>query len=593
MTTVLCLLNLSGKHSRLFWGSDEPFRDLSITHKNWEMAKSPHDSGCEEKRALVKIRLGLCTFLVMSFLLGAPFFSWAWEFGIDSAVLNFRFVYASQAGQRGFFGPFNMDMSSKGGDLASFNGWFRRRGLSGTTAVASSTRLVLFPFLKFNKAVFLTGTYRIEPEDSQTTETALNQGVETLFSRGTWTRLWMTVNCPLGKIYYGKRGFQQGCGLQFSNTQIAEDILDVAMRTVEIFQLETYHGPFTIGVGLYPWRRGSFLYWNFEDQNAARAIHVLSYLNYASGDIAAGVGGFYWTFDEGPEGQLSTQQRASTPPSTTSGTEGWIYVKYANGRLFFNAEADWYYKTIRYQSSRDGTFNGEPAIPHTGGGSRFAPKYIESWRYMLEVGAFSGPFKFSFLWSHMPGPDRRHGILIDKQPFIQEPEKSAYGVFYPYGILMAKYYRSGVDSYSDMSAADVYSAQLQYMVASNLDISSSIMFARRASCGYGYGYIRPTPNKSGNVNFDHRGSFSHPVPSIPDNDLGWELNLGIAWKLLENWGLSLRGAYWQPGKWFNSACIDKSVSNWDHPSSLNNWGVKADRIIEPILGIELYLNAKF
>jgi hypothetical protein len=167
-----------------------------------------------------------------------------------------------------------------------------------------------------------------------------------------------------------------------------------------------------------------------------------------------------------------------------------------------------------------------------------------------------------------------------------------YGVFYPYGILMAKYYRAGVDSNLDMSASDVIAGQIQYMAASNLDIVSSIMLARRSSFGYGYGYIRPNPDRSGNVNFDHRGTFSDPAPSIPDRDLGWELNLGMGWRLLENWDLILRAAYWQPGKWFNIACIDKSVSGWNNPSSLNNWGMKADRVIEPILGIEIYLNAK-
>jgi len=506
--------------------------------------------------------------------------------------MNFRFVYASQAGSNGFFGPFNKDMSSMGSDLASMNGWFKRKMLSGTTALESSTRLVMFPSLRLNQAVSLTGAYRIAPENTQNVDSFLNPDLETAFSRGVWTRLWVTINTPLGKIYYGKRGFPQGCGLQFSSAEIAEDYLDVSRRTVEILNLETFYGPFTVGAGLYPWRRGSLLYWNYEDQSAARTAHVLGYVRYAAGNIEAGIGGFYWIFDEGPESRVTTRERVSTPPSTTSGTEGWLYLKYTNGRLFFNAEADWYYKTIRYQASQDGTFFGEPAVPFPGGGSRFAPNYIESLRYMVEFGALSGPVKLSFLLCHMPGPDRRHGILIDRQPFIQEPARSAYGVFYPYSLLMAKYYRAGVDSYRDMSASDVAAGQLQYMAAANLDVMASIMLAKRASYGYGYGYIRPNPDKPGNVNFAHRGTFSDPTPSVPNSDLGWELNLGIAWRLLENWELYLRAAYWQPGKWFNYACIDKSVSNWDNPSSLNNWGINPNRVIEPVKGIEMYLNAK-
>jgi hypothetical protein len=540
----------------------------------------------------VKTRFSSYVSLIVALFVAIPSTLWAWEFTIDSALLNFRFIYASQAGPDGFFGPFNTDMSSQGGDFASLNGWFRRKMLSGTTAVTSSTRLVIFPRLKFNEAVFLSGTYRILPTTTETVDPFFAPDRESGFARGTWTRLWMTVKTPLGTIYYGRRGFQQGCGLQFSAAEVAEDVVDVTTRTVQIFQLESFYGPFTLGAGIYPWRRGSLAYWNLDDQNTARTIHLLSYVRYAAGAIDTGAGGFYWTFDEGPESQLSTQKRASIPPSTTSGTEGWIYVKYTNGRLFLNAEADWYYRTIRYQSSQDGTFFGEPAVPYPGGRSHFAPEYVESWRYMLEFGAFSGPMKLSILMCHMPGPDRRHGMLIDKQPFVQEPARSAYGVFYPYCLMMGKYYRAGVDSFLDMSASNVVAGQLNYMLASNLDIIASIMTARRASHGYGYGYIRPNPDKSGALDFDHRGTFSVPAPAIPSDDLGWELNLGIAWKLLENWQLNLRGAYWQPGRWFNFACIDKSVSNWDNPSPLNNWGTNPQRSIAPIMGVELYLNTK-
>jgi len=148
-----------------------------------------------------------------------------------------------------------------------------------------------------------------------------------------------------------------------------------------------------------------------------------------------------------------------------------------------------------------------------------------------------------------------------------------------------------------MSASDVAAVQVNYMVANNFDIVGSMMLARRASYGYGYGYVRPDPIddpiKRGNVQFKHQGTFSNPDPSIPDTNLGWELNLGIVWKLLENWQLYLRGAYWQPGKWFNFACIDKSVSDWDDPTPQNNWGTNPDRTIAPIMGIELYLNSKF
>ncbi|MGA8830271.1 MAG: hypothetical protein ACLQT6_10810 [Desulfomonilaceae bacterium] len=75
-------------------------------------------------------------------------------------------------------------------------------------------------------------------------------------------------------------------------------------------------------------------------------------------------------------------------------------------------------------------------------------------------------------------------------------------------------------------------------------------------------------------------------------DLGWEVDVGMVWKLLENWRLYIRGVYWQPGKWFNYSCVDKSVPQWDSPSSANNYGINPNRTIDSILGFELFLDAR-
>lgn len=526
-----------------------------------------------------------------------------WHLSIQSAVLSFRYVYASQAGPRGFFGPYDIDRGTPSGDLASLNGWFRRRMLSGATAENSWTHLIVFPDLVVNPAVALHGTYQIGPFNNQMDQIATDPEAETVLPDGRWTRLWLTVNTPWGLLLYGKRGFQQGCGLQFGSGRTAEEVLESDRRTVEIFQLETFFGPLSIAAGFYPWRRGSRQYWNQEDHNAAQEFHVLGYVRYLAGSMDAGLGGFCWTFDDGPEAQRTARARASAPPSSTSATEGWIYLKYNNGRIFLNAEADWYYRTIRYQSSQDGTFYGQPAQPYAGGGSLFAPDFIESWRYMLECGLYAGPAKVSFLVTHIPGPERRHGILIRNQPFIQDPERSAYGVFYPYCILMAKYYGAGIDSYRDMSAADVLAGQVSYMLASNLDLYGSLMYARRASQGFGWGYVMPTrvrdsgdPITTGPVfgilNFANRGNFDSPSPTVPSRELGYELNIGVAWRLLENWNLHVRTAYWWPGTWFNYACIDKSVPGWTVPAAANNFGVNPNRVIDPVAGLELRIEAR-
>ncbi len=539
--------------------------------------------------------------LPILFLIVTPGLAFAWEFSIESSLLNFRYIYASQAGSKGFFGPFDKDngVTTKG-NLAPLNGWFETRMLTGTTAMLSSTRMAIFPVLKLNQAVAVRGTYRIGQDATSPNQVYENPDIETTFSDGRWTRLWMTVDTPMGRIYYGKRGFQQGLGLQFGSAETADEIFEADRRTVELFQLETFYGPFTFGAGFYPRRRGSVRYWNPDDQNSARTIDVLGYARYAAGKVDIGVGGFYFAFHEGPEALKTVGDRSSIPPSDTAATEGWLYLKYNNGRIVMNAEADWYYRTIKYQPAMGGFIPPGPADYDMNGtgylSGNYQPPYIESWRYMAEFGVYAGPAKISFLLAHMPGPDRRHGILIDRQPYIQAVEESGFQVFYPYNILMGKYYRAGVNSFRDMSASNVAGLRSNYMVASNLDIIASVMMARRSSDGYGWGYVRPEPKPNrtnfGSLNFNNRGDFNSPVPTIPDNDLGWEFNGGIVWKLLENWRLYMRGAYWQPGKWFNYACVDKSIPNWDSPSSANNFGINPNRTIDPILGFELFLDAR-
>jgi len=338
-------------------------------------------------------RLLFTGIVILSFL-PLTSYSWAWQFKIDSGLFEFRYSYFTQKGTSGFFGPYDTDMGSTGGDLAPLNGWYYRGMVSGTTDMVSSIRLWLFPALELNEAVAIYGTYLVGPYN---TEPNLREAdfdietTETLITDGKWTRLWVRINTPLGRITYGKRYFRQGCGLQFGAGRRAEEIFESDRRSEEILLLESGYGPFTVGLGFYPWRRGSAAYWNQEDHRAARAFHVLAFIGYTAKTVDAGVGGFAYRFHEGPEAYLSTAVRASVPPATTTNTEGWIYLKYGNGVLFFNAEADWCYRVVRHQSSQDGTFFGEEAVTPGGGGSLFAPRYIESWRFMTEFGTFYGP----------------------------------------------------------------------------------------------------------------------------------------------------------------------------------------------------------
>lgn len=241
-----------------------------------------------------------------------------------------------------------------------------------------------------------------------------------------------------------------------------------------------------------------------------------------------------------------------------------------------------------------------------------APRYNESWRYMAETGVATGPTKLSFLYAFMPGADRRNGALIDRQPYVQGGANAAYGLFEPYTYLLGYAYGSGVNAFNlcrdgYINEAWVLAARLDHAVASNLNIFGTFLWAERSSHGHTWGYIRPsqkaeltrTVNAGGSavdqvkwtpyVNYKDNAN----APTIPDNALGWEVTAGFEWKLLERFQLTVVGAYWQPGKWFNYACIDRGVPSWDVPTASNLWGTNPARSIAPIIGAQVIVAAEF
>jgi hypothetical protein len=268
-------------------------------------------------------------------------------------------------------------------------------------------------------------------------------------------------------------------------------------------------------------------------------------------------------------------------------------MKYNNGRAFFNAEAAWLYWTDRFHSDPDATITP----PHTSD--------AEQWRYMLEFGLIAGPAKLSLLHAWTPGPDRRAGVLIGKQPaaFVRHPEFDRqlgnFDVFRPYSYLFSYNYGAGLNAYNlsgdgYVRDACVFAARADYAIASNLNVFGSAFYANRTSNGYSWGALGPNagsaafPNTpDANVSFNiNRYAAS---PNIPDTALGYELNAGFDWKLLEGWTAGMVVGYWQPGKWFNYACVDRSVPGWEIGAAGNNFGARPNRKIDPIMGGEFSL----
>jgi hypothetical protein len=618
------------------------------------MSLRHHSSPLRE--GVMKFKIGLLLCLTAFCLPTVVDLAHGWDFVWDQGVFNYQYSYATQHGSNGFFGPYNLDASANTAstvtnDYASVNGWLGAQVVSGSEVGTANGSLGMSAALPFNQAVVAVGSYSVA-----------NWLVGQSNPSPRWFRWGLQARTPLGTFRYGKFSFRKGNQLQFSRTEefltltvggnvkpswqkfwnlfdleddlvasyekgILESRAEVN-RLTEYMELSTddetvesykaliqtelkkiadneakidklrqgysshlFKDPETnpslsMTLGFYPWRRQSASYWNGEDLNAIRSANILGELAFTTRNIAISLGTIYSQYHEGAESQLQQSTRETFNSTDTNICEGWIYFNYNNCCGFnFGAEADWYYRTIRNHAA-----------------ASQAPQYVESWRFMAEAGLVFGPAEIALIYVHMPGPDRRSGVRIDRQPYILATEQKGANVFNDHSLILANAYSGGIGNTNDIPDASTFGIRFNYLLAANLGIGASVLHSERLSHGYGWGYIRPaisvnptTNGRSLALDFNVR---SYPAvnptsfpKTIPDNDLGWEYRFDLKWELLENWALSIQYAYWKPGKWFNYACIDKSVPDWNIPSDANNWGINPNRSIDPVSVLIVAVNA--
>lgn len=576
-------------------------------------------------------RLCYSTCLVMCFVMVVSCGDgWGKEMDVYMSS-SLSYLNFGQFGRRGFFGEYDKDRTTGAeGALASMNGWLGSQVgdlVSGSVASRGSSSSNFFVSARANEALALKGSYRVSGGDW-----GYNPGQQQAYAVGQWTQLFVTVETPWGVLSYGKRPFGFGTGLQYCEGN----------RTEEYLALVADYGPFQIGGGAYlarvPDRLGEIrnTYWNNSDV-AGNRQDGFAFFKYAAGMMECGAGSITAAFQQSPQSQVNQVARGQVPRVDTFLTEGFVYTKYFNSRFFFNAEADWYYRTEKYGGTMSGQFlfvtYGPPNLVTQqmnrtpGYGSLFRPNYVESWRYAIETGVVGGPSKTSFIFGYVPGPDRRGGVLIDKQPvrvdpyqrdfdaLMWDPDLGNNGLFGPYSMIFVTSYASGVGAYDrsgsgQLADATMLAARFDYAIAANLNIFATGMKAWRNSKAYGWGYIQPTLARGVPVNpFSNtqtttvgQGSITYGVPryvgreaapNIPDNDLGWEINAGLSWDLISGFNLNATGGFWQPGRWFNYACVDRSVQDWDAKQPEMRWGIKPNRVIDPIYGFQFMLSASF
>lgn len=578
----------------------------------------------------------------------------AWEFSMDG---QFNYVYEqySQMGSNGFFGKYNIDRSTGStlipeGDYRNYNGWFGfqvKDLVSGSNAGRHYQTLELYPDFRINKAIQFRGKYRLgKYGDPYAADYITNTmpGVDVATSDGQWTQWWVMAQTPLGQLVVGKRPEAFGLGLQYNGA---------VNNTTEGVALVAPYGPFRISFAFRPfWPQPPnaqisarkvgdnpnfrpaqlTLYYNLFDMSGVMNYSVRYFTTYRSGPIDTGVFLAWQGWHAGPEARSAAYTSFQSGNAPQSGPDGFrnfnpydtdvyhgtIYFMYNDGRFFLNTEWAYWHENSRLARNLADISSGAMAPNSLNG--KGVDYWVGSWRRMLEVGAMSGPGKVSLLYAYLPGPDRRRGYVYDDQSFIQAPGQGAYTVFRPYSYLLGYVYGSGVNAFDTarngyFSAAEVLATRLDYSVAANLNLFGSFLWARRSTHGYGWGYLRPakdpkvTPvinaqanNVANFIKWEPYVAYQNNdgAPNVPDRDLGWEITGGFDWELLDRYRLRGTLAYWKPGAWFNHACIDRSIPDWNRQTRTNYastpgypFGVNPDREIDPVLGGEVALTVQF
>ena len=561
----------------------------------------------------------------------------AWEFEMDG-IFTWQYTKAGQLGDHGFFGKFDVDNSAgNNGRYGSLNGWFGPRfGVvsnpvemtSGSDAAYNVIYMSTNMQVRLNPAIRVRGNYYLAAWNYLTPNTdatadlvsygypsMMFDGVQRSFSPGYWRTLWLTAQLPFGEIAVGKRPSSFGMGL------FADGADNQSSESLSLF---AFSGPFRFGWSFYPARRiASNRYFNeVADVNALRGYQFGPVVTYRQGPFDLGVSVQFVSAHNGLEGStaLNKFNTYDGPVWDRSDHYGSAYMKYNNGRFFINYEFDWYNRIQRYSSNNVLASNYADIL------DRATTRYIEHYRTGLETGVLAGPAKVSLLAAWCGGGDRRMGSVrgINQGDLtgsgVGSTDATSFSntsVFRPYSFLAVYMYGLGTSinaatGYGYVDDAMTYGARLDYAVAANLNLFGTFFWADRVGNAYGWGFLRPATLDGGLVDVPgaieraYRGTTNvnasaNVAPNIPDNNLGWEIDAGFDWKLLE--GLTLRStfAYWVPGKWFSYAAMDKANPNWlqgtlNNPGALaggGNWGTTPGRTIDPVYGVDFRLEGEF
>jgi len=397
----------------------------------------------------------------------------------------------------------------------------------------------------------------------------------------------VAFHLPWGVFSFGTKNFPIGTGATYAKNT----------REEAVYFLVPY-GPFSFRTYLFPGeppRLGgasgptatttdawSYIWsgWGTGADGETKAQRSLGeVVEYQSGNMEFGIGAFnrkfhlpkgywrgYWSWD-----LVNFIPELAWAAVDMESWTGVSWVKYNNGRFFFNLEyafsnAEWQWTNFTTSSS-----------PGQFWLYLVEPKYeVLSNHWFAEMGVLSGPSKVALMAARSSG---RVLSNVDKSATYgrranptkwYEPFPINYQAMEPYNYLMFYTYAGGnnifnLDGNGEMGDAYALALRADYAIAANFNIWASYMRGYRLERhGYYAGAFGNYDDWTGSGAGGNQtaaaartwkliNGYSFANPWIDENFIGWEANVGADWKLLEGLRVTARYAYWQPGGWFDLA----------------------------------------
>jgi len=490
-----------------------------------------------------------------------------------------------------------------------------RGGFSRTESDAfwTDSRLTFYPEIRVNQAIRVHGVYNVGGYTNKYAQSADATGmvgavtglggIQTVgvppFSRyymsqmsgnaydtaavGSWEQFRATIQMPWGIWSLGVKDFPFGVGATLGNNTRAEAFLTV----VPYGPFRFMHGiwlsrgvfgsqatPATVVLAGLPenLNQGQESWGTSPDSQSRNTLFQGGLFTYDSGSLSMG-GGFIWR-----QLHVGRNEMANIALNTGRfGNNGFdmntqialVFGKYNNGRFFTNIEYAFMQNDIYALGSQN------PFLAAAVG-----PRFDEAYHWFCEAGVMAGPAKVSLLWAIASGDvlnlaTNTTGILYGNQTKNYRGWAMNYQAMEAYQFLMFETYAGGnnggwrlndvtfvSDDHGMMTDAFCFAGRADYSVASNLNVFGSYIWAHRlekaGTFAGGYASTGGTGSTTALAAQVWKGT-ALGVPSAglnpyPDDGfIGWEVNLGIGWKLLEGLTFNAKYSYWKPGEWFDQA----------------------------------------